>query len=416
MSNTNSKKRKKERVLPPLWAVLIFCFCSKIFMFFKGVRYNRKGLKKHKKSFILIFNHYSNRDHYMIEAGLNYRRVSFVIASYFFFSKKLAKAVNIYRGIKKNQFKPDISAIRKIRKVIDQKGIIAIAPAGQVSVHGREGYVSPAIVKLLRMCNVDVIVQRSHGASLHWPKWRRSERKCLVNVEYEKVLDKDELANLSDDEIYKKVCDAINVDDYHEQMSLMKPIKGKNLSAGLENLLIRCPKCGAKYSFSSHDDMIECETCHEKFKMNKYGFFEGESLDSNFSNPANWYDWQRTVIKKEFLSNPNYLLKTNVNLYSNMQKEEELELVGCGDVAITHDKVWYEGTINGENVYKEFNYNMLVQLPYGVGTHFEIPTQDYTYKFVPTNNLKVVMEWVQLIDIIREIRENDEHSKSNTEE
>ena len=98
------------------------------------------------------------------------------------------------------------------------------------------------------------------------------------------------------------------------------------------------------------------------------------------------------------------------------QKEEELELVGCGDVAITHDKVWYEGTINGENVYKEFNYNMLVQLPYGVGTHFEIPTQDYTYKFVPTNNLKVVMEWVQLIDIIREIRENDEHSKSNTEE
>ena len=29
---------------------------------------------------------------------------------------------------------------------------------------------------------------------------------------------------------------------------------------------------------------------------------------------------------------------------------------------------------------------------------------------------KVVMEWVQLIDIIREIRENDEHSKSNTEE
>ena len=414
MSNNDKKKQKKERVLPPFWAVLIFCFYSKILMFLKGVRYNRKGLKNHKRGFILIFNHYSNRDHYMIEAGLNYRKVSFVIASYFFFSKKLATAVNIFRGIKKDQFKPDIAAIRKIRRVIDQKGIIAIAPAGQVSVNGREGYVSPAIVKLIRMCKVDVIVQKSHGASLHWPKWRRSERKCRVNVEYEKVLGKEEYDNLTDDEIYQRVCDAINIDDYKEQLQLMKPIKGATLTSGLENLLIRCPKCGAKYSFKTFDNTLECTNCHTKHVMNKWGFFDGEEPNTHFANPANWYDWQREVIKKEFLMDPKYVLKTNVDLYSNINNENELELVGHGTVSITHSNVWYDGTINEEHVVKNFNYSTLVQLPYGVGTHFEIPAQDYTYKFVPSDNLKMVIEWVQLVDIIREIREYDENIESNT--
>ena len=167
------KKKKKERVLMPWWINIILTIAGKIMLFFKaGIKYNRKALKNHKEGFLLVYNHYSNQDHFFIKASLNFRRVSYVIASCFLFSKPLGTFLRMSKAISKEQFKPDLTAIRKIKKALDQKGIVAIAPTGQVSIDGKPSYMSPAIVKLVKMAKADVVALRTRGVHLTFPKWR----------------------------------------------------------------------------------------------------------------------------------------------------------------------------------------------------------------------------------------------------
>ena len=166
----------------PVWADIIFTAYSKLYMFFKfHMKYDRHALyeqRKKKRGCILIYTHCSNKDHYIIKASTNYKRVNFVLASYFFFNKTLNRVLSIVRSISKDQFKPDIVAIRKMRKVINAGGMIAIAPAGQTSFTGNTPFISPSIVKLIRMCKCDVIGLQLHGVYLTYPKWRRSKRKA----------------------------------------------------------------------------------------------------------------------------------------------------------------------------------------------------------------------------------------------
>ena len=61
----------------------------------------------------------------------------------------------------------------------------------------------------------------------------------------------------------------------------------------------------------------------------------------------------------------------------------------------------------GEDCTIEFNYQTLVQLPFKLQHHFEVPSDKTTFMFLPIDNQKVIFEWVQLIDIIRENRENN---------
>ena len=181
----SKKNKKNEKVKSRWWIGAIFTICSKIYLFlFYNVKIDRKVLKKQKRGCILVYNHYSDKDHYFVAASSNCRRINYVLSSRFFFNKFLSFILNLARSIKKDQFKPDLLAIRKIKKVIDQDGIIAIAPAGQISINGAPIYVSPVIVKLIRMCKADVIALRMQGTHLTCPKWSLSKRKCKINLTY----------------------------------------------------------------------------------------------------------------------------------------------------------------------------------------------------------------------------------------
>lgn len=409
MDNKKNKKNKKQRIRPPFWATIAFCLISKFILFFKGrVKFNRKKLKPYKKDFILIYNHYSNYDHYLVSAGMNFRSPNFVLTNYYYYNKFLAKVLDLYRAIKKDQFKPDTLSIRKMKRAVEKKAIIAIAPTGQVSIDGTIGYLSEAVVKLIRLCGVDVIAQRSHGAHICWPKWRLASRKSKVYVDYEVVLTKDEIKELSDEEIYQRVRNSIAIDDYAEQEVKMNKIKSKSLTAGLENVFIRCPKCGAKYSYEANKHELVCNHCHNHIIMNKYGFLEGATSDDvTFKNEAEWIIWQKEVLKKEYFNTPNYKLSTKVNVKNNPHHERLLEDVGSGVINLTKDRLYYEGTNLGEDCTIEFNYQTLVQLPFKLQHHFEVPSDKTTFMYLPIDNQKVIFEWVQLIDIIRENRENN---------
>ena len=48
------------------------------------VTYDRKALRNRpKRGSILIYNHYSNKDHFLITSAIGYRRINYVLSGYF---------------------------------------------------------------------------------------------------------------------------------------------------------------------------------------------------------------------------------------------------------------------------------------------------------------------------------------------
>jgi hypothetical protein len=356
------KKKSPEKVKPSLFSVIVFITLIKIYVFFSmRVTYDRKALRNRpKRGSILIYNHYSNKDHFLITSAIGYRRINYVLSGYFYYNPKLVKFLNFVRAIKKEQFKPDLLAIRKIKKVIDQKGLVAISPTGQVSIHGNSTYISPAIIKLIRFCNCDVIGLQIRGSHLCYPKWRTSERRCRIDTKFVVVLTKEEIPTLTDEEIYERVAQSIDIREYEDQKVMKRDIKGEGL----------------------HGVTPE---------------------DKCFFSEVEWYEYQKEFFRKA-LHEPDFKLQNQVDLFSNIKSQTTLDYVGSGVITLTNSELFYEGTIAEEKVVKYFKLDQLTQLPFAPASHFEVPDYDASFKFVPTDNIKGVMEWVIAIDIMHEER------------
>lgn len=401
-------KSKKNKIKKPnylLW--FIYVLYSKLFLFFKyHLKINNKALKERnkKEGCIIIYNHCSNYDHYISSASLNFTHAHYVITKHFYFNKKLRFILSSVAAVPREQFKSDITSIKTIKKIIDSGGIISIAPSGQITVHGELTYVDKAIVKLLKFCKCDVYALQTHGNYLAFPKWHKVKRKFPISTEFVKVFDKENIKTLSDEELYDGVIKAIDINDRESQKTNHYVIKTKDLTKGLDNVLYYCPKCKSKYTLKADNNILYCEHCNNSIKMNKYGFLEPNSNDCvMFENETEWYHYQKEILKRKIKENSLHL-EEEFLLKHNIKEEWVLEDVGTGKLILTNDEFYYDGTINGEHVIKKFNLDQMVQIPFDVAVRITIPDDDGTFQFHPINNKKVIMEYVQAIDAMHELK------------
>lgn len=402
-----NKMKKPNRFM---W--FIYTLYSRLYYGLKyHMKYNREEMKKRnkKEGCIIIYNHSSNYDHYISTASFKYTHVHYVITKHFYFNKKLRVILSSVSSIPREQFKSDITSIKNIKRVIENGGIVSIAPAGQITVHGELPYVDKAIIKLLKFCKCDVYALQIHGNYLAFPKWHKVKRNFPIRTEFVKVLEKDKIKSLSDEEVYNKVIESINVCDRNDQKKNHYIIKSKDLIKGLDNVLYYCPKCKSKYTLKAEHNHLICEKCHNDVKMNEYGFLEPASDDCvMFENETEWYRYQKELLKKQIKENKlhiegEYLLKHNIN------EEWVLEDVGTGKLVLTNDEFYYDGMIQDKHVLKKFNLEQMVQIPFDVAVRLTIPDDEGTFQLHPLKNPKQIMEFVQAIDAMHELKmENEE--------
>ena len=410
VKNKKEKKQAKfKKANPIVW--FIFSIFSYIFMRIKGrIKVDNKVLRKRnkKEGAIILFNHQTNHDHFICAANAGLQRLTYVVSHYYMRKKTTNFMLHLVRAISKVQFRTDLVSIRKMKRAIDHKGLVTIAPAGQISIHGELTYVDPSIVKLLKLCKVDVYAFQIMGGYLCLPKWRKNKktRRSPIRVKTIKVLAKEELATLTDEEIFNKVLDAINISEHAIQKVEMKKINFKERIEGLENVLYVCPKCGKKYAHTSSLDTMTCKYCQNTIVMDEYGFIHGKTdNDICFENEAIWYDWQSEVIEKKF-NEDDFYMENRFKLYRNLTNPKVMEEVGEGVLTMTKSALYYDGTSSGETIHKEFSFDILTQLPFSPGHHFEVPDGDGSFQFRPLDEPETVLEWVQTIDTINKIKRN----------
>lgn len=405
----NTNKIGKVKPNPLAW--FIYVTGSKIYMSKRNkVIIDRTVFKNRnkKEGCIVLYNHSSNKDHFVTTLSFGFTRVAYVTTSHFYYSKKLSFVLKLARAIPKEQFKSDVSTIKKIKRALNKKVPVAIAPTGQITVHGDALYFDPSIVKLLKMCKVDVYAIRMHGNYYAYPKWRKYYRDVPIHSEFVKVIDKKELETLSDDEIYKRTYDAINVNDRQEQSKYNYQLHSQGLIEGIEDILYQCPKCMQKYQMATSKDLLICNFCGNTVKMNEKGFLEGVSQNYVLmQNEAEWYKWEQRKMIQE-INNNTFKLEGKFKLITNLHEQYVLEEAGTGKLVLTPDRFYYEGYIGDEIKTKEFKLDRLVQLPFEVRKHFDIPDDEGYFEFIPTDdeNKAKIIQFVQAVEVISAMRQN----------
>ena len=365
-----------------------------ILIIFSKIKYrihiNRNGIKKLNTPSIVLFNHGSSIDFLSDWAFLYPQRGNMVAAYYYFCNFHLGRLMHFFGAFPKFLYQPDISAIKNMKKVLRNNGILFLAPEGRLTPHGELESFIPSTVKFLKKECCDVYLFKNHGTYFTKPKWAKTSRKGRVDVDYIHLFTKEELKVLTLEEIYNKLYENLYYDEYKWMEENKVKFKGRKFAEGLEQLFYYCPVCGHEYTYSSNKATLECSHCHTKVTLNPYY----ELVSSNPKIPKTikeWYNLQKRI-ELQNIQDPNYVLKTNVYLKNPDPKGLGFIVTGKGECTLTHEGIRYVGTKNNENVDILFRLENMPALPFGVNEDFEIYHDQTLYYFIP-ENIRECAKW-----------------------
>ncbi len=366
---------------------LLYWFFAKILYLWGKIKFNLKvnknGIKKLEKPSVVLFNHGSALDFVAAFTPLYPQNINIVTAYYYFCNYHLGRLLHALGCFPKFLYQPDISAIKNMKKVIKENGILGLAPEGRLSPHGEMESFIPSTVKFIKKEKINVYLFKINGNYFTKPKWASTYRKGRVDVTWNKIIDKDDIDKLSLQEIY----DIINENLYYNEYDWIKKekvkFKGKKFAEGLEYIFYHCPVCESEFSFFTHNNKITCSHCKTVITLNS-----DYSLSSDQEKVPNtitdFYNYQKKI-ERENIQDPNYKLESKVTLKNPDNKGLGFSVVGEGVCTLTHEGLRYVGTKNGENVDILFRLENLPALPFGVKEDFEVYHDQTLYYFVPEN-------------------------------
>ncbi len=294
-----SEKRVKGDKMYSKFYNRVFSFCCSVACkYFKAdcnVSKEFEAQVKSDKPMLILCNHLSSIDFLFASKPLWGKKVSFVVADNMHYSNKfLLGALKKYHSIFKKQFSLDILCIKKIKNYIDNGVSVVICPEGKVSAEGVTAEIQPSIGKLVKFLNCAVGKIVVSGAGLTRPKWAYSTRVGKIEGNANMLFSKQDVENLSVDEIYHKIANELahNEHIYQEEKQIL--FKGKNFARGLERLLYKCPVCGEEFCNQTENDVIRCTKCGNMIRYEHNGKLVGiNGGNAPFSRIDEWAEWQK---------------------------------------------------------------------------------------------------------------------------
>jgi hypothetical protein len=287
-------------------------------------------------------------------------------------------------------------------------------PEARLSTVGKFEGIQDTTYKFVKRAGVPVYSFVLHGDYFARPKWGDKIRKgSLVECEFKQMLTAEQVKSMSVEEVQKVIDDTLYYDEF--EWIKTKPdirYKSKTLAVGLENILTRCPSCGARHSFTTDKRTLTCSACSLTATLDdRYSFVDGKP----FENFSKWYDWQKAQFTKEIEENPDFALESKVKLkHSSKDGKTMLRDAGEGECRFTKEGLTYKGTDDGEEIEKFFPMKNIYRLLFGAGEDFELYEGDEIWYFVPTE-LRSCVDWYTVSEILRTKYDKEERENEKSE-
>ena len=381
----------KVRDVNPVVMTVLY-YGVRVFFFLCGVKIktvNKIGRPENPS--ITLCNHGSFID--FIYAGTLLRKYKphFISARLYFYHRYLGWLLRQVGAFPKSMFAPDMENARNCFTVLRKQGILAMMPEARLSTAGRFEDIQENTYSFLKTAGVSIYSVKINGAYLADPKWGKGFRRgSVVEAELDLLYTADQVKALSMEEMKRGIKERMGYDEF-EWLSQRPDIryKSRHMAEGLENILAICPICHEKHTLTTKNDQIFCSRCgHLTSLDNRYAF----TGDFQFANLAEWYAWQKEILKNEIAENADYALTSKVELRLPGDGKSLTRHGGFGVCILNREGLVYSGTKDGEQVEIHFTLQRIYRLLFGAGENFEVYNGSEILYFVPEERRSAV-DW-----------------------
>ena len=296
--------------------------------------YKYEKAKNLPENYIVLSNHVTDYDPILV--GLSFKPQMYYVAS-----EHITRWGWIYKVLH-FVFEPIIrykatvaaSTVMDILRKVRKGGNVCIFAEGVRTWDGVTSPVVPATAQLIKSARCALITYRIEGGYFASPNWASSSntRHGRLYGAPVGIYTKEDLANMSVEEIDAIIKRDLYEDAYARQSQDMIPYRGKKLAEGMESLVFLCPKCRAHGTLTSKNDTVTCSACGHSFTYNKYGMLEG--IDQKTVYELN--QWQRAELAKDVARGISYTAP-DASLFT--LEGHKLSSVDEGDAHITNEAI-----------------------------------------------------------------------------
>jgi 1-acyl-sn-glycerol-3-phosphate acyltransferase len=353
--------------------------------FLRRVKIVKVNMDKVKGPYILLCNHNSFFDFKVATRAFFPRRANYIVAVDGFINREqLMRNVGC---LGKRKFVSDPAIVKQLKHSLEvNKSIAVIYPEARYSLIGTTAILPESLGKLIKMFKYPVVSIISHGHHLHEPVWNLIKRKVPVKSVMTYLFSKEDLENLSLQEINEKIKEAFYYNDYEYQVNNNIKIKGDNRAKNLHKVLYKCPHCLTDYSMKSENNKLFCDNCHHEYHVDEYSRLNEKDGQTIFNFIPDWFEWQREEVRKE-IENKKY--GSTIEVYiDSLPNSTGYYRLGVGKLTHNENGFLLEATLQDEKfeVNKPVlsNYGVHIEFDYfGKGDCLSFSTNDDTYYLYP---------------------------------
>ncbi len=400
---TTNPIRTRLILLPITWIISIPC------AIYHRLKINRKNIKGLKPPYILLSTHMAFDDFKIMTMAIFPYRANYIVAIDGFVGIKwLLEQVG---GISKRKFTNDTHLIKNIHHVLHKnRNILVIYPEARYSLSGTTALLPESLGKLIKLNLLPVVVLNCHGHYLANPFWSKFRRYIRYETDMEQIITKDDVNNLSHEEINQKIEKAFYYDEWKWQKDNNILINEKNRANGLHKLLYQCPHCKTESKMDSQQTFLWCNACNKKWELTELGELKAIEGEDYFTHVPDWYEWMRENVKKEIIDN-NYFFEDEVKIYSLPNPHGYLYI---GKATLQH-------TINGFKLFgildngKPINFELPATSTYSIHIEYEhlkrgdcvdLSDLNHTYFVYPTRQNVVTKIHFAVEEIFKQLKKS----------
>lgn len=321
----------------------------------------------------LIYNHQARCDYVWLSECCYPRPINFVTNYGEFFRSHLHGILGFLNAIPKKMFTQDLAFMRGMKSIIDQNGVVCFAPEGTSCIVGHNQPIVPGTGRFFQYFDIPVYVVKIKGGFLTNHKCCLDDRLGRVDAELSLLFSKEDLKNLTPEQIEEKTNDALWQDDYEwNKTERIKWKTNNRICTAMHDLCYKCPKCGAELEMIGENNYLKCNHCGNGAYMNDYYEFEPFNDECKIpESPSKWNDWERYEVAKAIREDKDYKLveKVKIGMIPSdhfMKHKVCSEPVGEGEITFDHQGIHFVGTKNGEPYKFDLNYKLVYTISINV--------------------------------------------------
>ena len=329
--NNKRYKTAKYPIRQPRYLTWLIQVLSLMMLANKKKKVEKINMEGLKPPYMLLSNHMSFIDFELVSLGTYPNRVNNVVNIDGYYQRPWL--LEWIGSICTRKFTTDFHLVKSIRKVLSRGDILCMYPEARYSPCGTTSYLPESLGHLIKMNKVPVVVAIHHGNYLHAPFWNfRKKRKLPLHTTMTQILTAEDVKNMSPEEIYARLKEAFEYDDYRYQKESGILITEPFRAEGLHKILYKCPHCGAESRMTSKGIYLRCPDCEKEWELCEDGSLKATSGETEFSHIPDWFEWEREEVRREILDGK-YSFTDTVDVHSlpRCWKFEKL-----GNATLTH--------------------------------------------------------------------------------